>query len=113
MHTNADEGMMNKPDDETTIRRITSVDVARLANVSQSAVSRSFSENGKVSAETRAKVLTAARSLGYTPNIIARSLITQRTNMIGMVMADITNPFYPDVLEKFTLRLREMGQQVL
>jgi DNA-binding LacI/PurR family transcriptional regulator len=108
-----DEDTMKKPDDGTTIRRITSVDVARLANVSQSAVSRTFSESGKVSAETRTKVLAAARALGYTPNVIARSLITQRTNMIGMVMADITNPFYPDVLEKFTLRLREMGQQVL
>lgn len=86
---------------------------ARLANVSQSAVSRSFNENGKVLAETRAKVLAAARTLGYTPNVMARSLITWRTNMIGLVMADITNPSYPNVLEKFTLRLREMGQQVL
>ena len=108
-----DEGTMKKQDDATTIRRMTSIDVARLANVSQSAVSRTFSENGKVSAETRAKVLAAARALGYMPNVIARSLITQRTNIIGMVMADITNPFYPTVLEKFTQRLREMGQQVL
>jgi DNA-binding LacI/PurR family transcriptional regulator len=103
---------MKKQDDGATIRRITSIDVARLANVSQSAVSRTFSENGKVSDTTRAKVLAAARVLGYTPNVIARSLITQRTNIIGLVMADITNPFYPNVLEKFTLRLREMGQQV-
>jgi DNA-binding LacI/PurR family transcriptional regulator len=104
---------MKIEDGGSPIRRVTSVDVARLANVSQSAVSRSFNENGKVSAETRAKVLAAARTLGYTPNVMARSLITQRTNMIGLVMADITNPFYPTVLEKFTLRLREMGQQVL
>ena len=104
---------MKKQGDSATIRRITSIDVARLANVSQSAVSRTFSENGKVSAATRAKVLAAARALGYTPNVIARSLITQRTSIIGMVMADITNPFYPNVLEKFTLRLRDMGQQVL
>lgn len=104
---------MSKQCVSTPIRRVTSVDVARLANVSQSAVSRAFSENGKISAETRAKVLAAARTLGYTPNVIARSLITQRTNIIGLVMADITNPFYPNVLEKFTLRLREMGQQVL
>jgi DNA-binding LacI/PurR family transcriptional regulator len=104
---------MKKQDDHTGMRRVTSSDVARLANVSQSAVSRTFNENGKVSAETRAKVLAAAHSLGYTPNVIARSLSTQRTNIIGLVMADITNPFYPNVLEKFTQRLREMGQQVL
>lgn len=104
---------MKLEDGGSPMRRVTSVDVARLANVSQSAVSRAFNEKGKVSAETRAKVLAAAQTLGYTPNVMARSLITQRTNMIGLVMADITNPFYPNVLEKFTLRLREMGQQVL
>ena len=108
-----DEDTIKKQGDATLLRRTTSIDVARLANVSQSAVSRAFSGNGKIAAATRAKVLAAARALGYTPNAIARSLITQRTNIIGMVMADITNPFYPNVLEKFTLRLREMGQQVL
>ncbi|HEU5087241.1 MAG TPA: LacI family DNA-binding transcriptional regulator, partial [Roseiflexaceae bacterium] len=71
---------------------MTSIDVARLANVSQSAVSRTFSPNAAVSAKTRELVLAAARQLGYTPNALARSLITRRTNIVGVVMADMTNP---------------------
>jgi DNA-binding LacI/PurR family transcriptional regulator len=94
-------------------KRVTSVDVARLANVSQSAVSRTFSPNGAVSAQTRERVLAAARQLGYTPNALARSLITRRTNIVGVVMADMTNPFYPTVLEELARQLAASGRQLL
>ncbi len=94
-------------------KRVTSVDVARRAGVSQSTVSRTFSYDDRVAPETRKKVLAVARDLGYRPNVIARSLITQRTNIVGIVMADLTNPFYPNVLEKFTQRLHDIGRQVL
>jgi DNA-binding LacI/PurR family transcriptional regulator len=66
-----------------------------------------------VSPEAREKVLAAARQLGYKPNAIARSLITHRSNIIGIVMADITSPFYPYVLSKFTDKIQQMGRQVL
>lgn len=94
-------------------QRVTSKDVARLAGVSQPTVSRTFSGGEQVAPDTREKVLEAARKLGYQPNAIARSLITQRTNIVGIVMADITNPFYPNVLEKFIQRLQDIGRQVL
>ena len=94
-------------------KRMTSIDVARLAGVSQSTVSRTFSPKGKVSEQSRQKVLAAAQQLGYKPNAIARSLSTQRTNIIGIVMSYITSPFYPYVLEKFTQRLHDLGRQVL
>lgn len=94
-------------------KRITSIDVARVAGVSQSTVSRTFGSGAKVSAESREKVLTAARELGYKPNVIARSLITHRTNIIGIVMADFTNPFYTNILEKLTQELHGIGLQVL
>lgn len=94
-------------------RAVTSVEVARLAGVSQATVSRVFSANNLVANDTTAKVKEAARTLGYQPNAIARSLITRRTNMIGIVMAEITSPFYPYVLEKFTQRLHESGKRVL
>jgi DNA-binding LacI/PurR family transcriptional regulator len=95
-------------------KKATSIDVARLAGVSQSTVSRTFSGNGgKVSPETQKKVLTAARELGYTPNVIAKSLSTQRTSIVGIVMADITSPFYPYVLELFITELQKIGRQVL
>lgn len=96
-------------------KRITSIDVARLAGVSQSTVSRTFSPSEKysVSSKSRQKVLAVAQQLGYKPNAIARSLSMQRTNIIGIVMAYITSPFYPYVLEKFTERLQALGRQVL
>jgi DNA-binding LacI/PurR family transcriptional regulator len=96
-----------------TSKRVTSIDVARLARVSQSAVSRTFSAGGVVSAETRARVLAAAEQLGYTPNALARSMITRRTNIIGVVMADMINPFYPTVLEELSRQLNAAGRQML
>jgi DNA-binding LacI/PurR family transcriptional regulator len=58
-------------------------------------------------------VQEVALKLGYKPNALASSLTTRRTNMIGLVMAEITSPFYPYVLEKFTQQLHDLGQQVL
>ncbi len=62
---------------------VTSYDVARLAGVSQSAVSRCFKPGASVSAKMRARVMAAAAELGYEPNAIARSLITRRSNLVA------------------------------
>ncbi|MDX1522664.1 MAG: LacI family DNA-binding transcriptional regulator, partial [Anaerolineae bacterium] len=95
-------------------KKVTSVDVAQLAGVSQSTVSRIFTPSDiAVSADTRQKVLTAAKTLGYKPNAIARSLTTRRTNIIGLIMAGIDNPFYPYLLGKFTQRLQNVGLHIL
>ena len=94
-------------------KRASSTDVARLAGVSQAAVSRTFTPNASVSEKTRNKVLAAAKKLGYTPNVIARSLIQQRTKIIGIVMVRFQNPFYALVLGEFTRKLSEMGYQTL
>jgi DNA-binding LacI/PurR family transcriptional regulator len=93
---------------------ITSIDVARLAGVSQPTVSRAFDPEASVAAETRARVLAAARKLGYTPNVIARSLSTQRSNIVGLVMGNINDSmFYPDLLDAFTSALQALGKQTL
>lgn len=92
---------------------ITSVDVAREAGVSQSVVSRAFTVGGKVSPKTRARVLGVAARLGYQPNAMARGLVTQRSNLVGMVVGDSANPFYPRVLTRFSERLQALGKQVL
>ena len=94
-------------------RRVTSIDVAKRAGVSQSTVSRVFSTNSKVSEDKQKRVLEAAKELGYHPNAIARSLTTERTNIIGLVMANLTSPFYPYVLDKFLLRFQSMDKQTL
>ena len=89
------------------------MDVARLAGVSQSAVSRAFTPGASVSADTRAKVAAAARTLGYRPNAIARSLITRRSRIIGLVAAYLQNHFYPEVLERLSARLRAEGYHIM
>ena len=89
-------------------KKVTSTQVARLARVSQSAVSRTFTPGASVSEKMRRRVLEAARKLSYQPNAIARSLITRRSNMMGIVIVNITtNPFYADVLDALSRRFQE------
>ncbi len=92
---------------------ITSFDVARLAEVSQSAVSRTFTPGASVSEATKRKVLDAARKLGYRPNAHARSLITKRSRIIGLVLSYLENLFYPVALERLAKRLQRDGYHVL
>ncbi len=94
-------------------KRVTSLEVALKAGVSQSTVSRAFSGDERLSQSTRERVLEVARKLGYRPNAIARSLITQRTQIIGIVASYMTNPFFPLVLQAFTQTLHELGWRVL
>ena len=91
----------------------TSQDVARLAGVSQSAVSRCFTAGASVSEAMRDKVQEAARKLGYQPNAHARSLITGRSRIIGLVLSHIENLFYPAVLEQLAQRLQQDGYHLL
>ncbi|AMX84756.1 LacI family transcriptional regulator [Geobacillus subterraneus] len=92
---------------------VNSMEVAKKAGVSQSTVSRVFTPGSSVSPKTRKRVLEAARELGYRPNALARGLIMNKTNIIGLAMRDIQNPFYPEILEKFTKALRDNGYHVL
>jgi DNA-binding LacI/PurR family transcriptional regulator len=94
-------------------RPATASDVARRAGVSQSAVSRAFTEGASIAEATRARVQEAARALGYRPNAIARSLTTRRSRIIGVAMANLHNLFYPDVLETLSRGLRARGYQLL
>ena len=91
-----------------------STQVAKLAGVSQSAVSRAFTPGASIAESTRRKVLQAARKLGYQPNAIARSLSTKRSKMIGIVIANVTtNPFYPEVLDALSRQFQQRGQRVM
>lgn len=93
--------------------RVTSVQVAKLAEVSQSAVSRTFTDGASVAPHTRQKVIAAARELGYRPNAIARSLISGRSRMIGLVAAYLDNQFYPVVLERMARALQRHNYHTL
>ena len=94
-------------------RPVTAHDVARLAGVSQSAVSRSFTKGASVSPDTRRKVEEAASSLGYRPNLVARSLITRRSNLIGVAIPSMANPFYSRVLESLSAAFEQLGYRIL
>jgi len=69
----------------------TSEDVARIAGVSRSAVSRTFTDGASVSDQTRRKVLGAARKLKYRPNLFARSLKTRRSFILGLAVSALDN----------------------
>ncbi|MEM9270541.1 MAG: LacI family DNA-binding transcriptional regulator, partial [Pseudomonadota bacterium] len=93
--------------------RVTSHDVARQAGVSQSAVSRVFTPGASVSEKTAQKVRRAADELGYRPNVLARSLITGKSRIIGLVVAYLDNAFYPQALEMLSTSLQDKGYHVL
>lgn len=79
------------------MRRVTITEVAKRANVSISTVSRVLNKNYPVSDEVKERVLQAISELNYQPNAVARSLKKQKTNMIGVVVADISNPFFMQI----------------
>lgn len=91
----------------------TSSDVAKLAKVSQSAVSRTFTAGASVSKATRERVIEAANQLGYRPNALARAVISGRSRLIAVMVAYLDNQFYPVVIEKLSRQLQEKGYQVL
>jgi DNA-binding LacI/PurR family transcriptional regulator len=93
--------------------RATSYDVARHAGVSQSAVSRCFKPGASVAPNTREKIMLAARALGYHPNAIAQGLITRRSNLVAIIISNLTNLYYPEVLAELTQRLSVQGIRVL
>jgi len=94
-------------------KRATSYDVARLAGVSQSAVSRCFKSGASISKKMRDKVMAAATELNYQPNAIARGLITRRSNLIAILVSSQMNFYYPEVLFQLTDRFAAEGLRVL
>ena len=93
--------------------KVTALDVATRAGVSRSAVSRVFTPGASVSKRTADKVRAAATDLGYRPNVLARSLITGRSRIIGLLVAYLENHFYPEAIERLSRLLQERGYHVL
>lgn len=94
--------------------KVTMEYIARMANVSKATVSRVI--NGKtegVGEETRQRVLEVINEYGYMPNLVARGVSTARTKTIGLVIPDITNPFFSEVVSAVEMNLRKRGYAVL
>jgi DNA-binding LacI/PurR family transcriptional regulator len=92
---------------------ITLKEVAARAGVSRAAVSRTFTEGASVSAKTRAKVERAAADLGYSPNMLARSLTTRQTRLVGLVSNNFRNPVFLQIFDLFTRAIQERGLRPL
>lgn len=102
-----------EPKNRLPQRRATSYDVAALAGVSQSAVSRCFKPGASISAKTRDKVVKAASELGYQPNAIARGLITQRSHLAAVIVSANLYFYYPDILSQLTETFAARDMRVL
>lgn len=92
---------------------VTSRDVAHTAGVSQSTVSRVLRGSDKVTEVTRKRVMEAMMRTGYSPNAVARAMRTQRTGTVGVVVARITNPYYPEVIEALSAELAAEDQRMV
>lgn len=88
-------------------------DVAALAGVSPTTVSRVLNNRGYLSESTRTKVHEAMRELGYRPNAIARSLQGQRSQMVGLIFPTVANPFYGEMVYRLESYLAEAGYRVI
>jgi DNA-binding LacI/PurR family transcriptional regulator len=84
-------------EEKFTKRKITIKDIARLAYVSHTTVSRALNDKSRIRKETKERILSIARELNYQPNFIARSLVMRRTKTLGLVITTIVNPFYMDL----------------
>jgi LacI family transcriptional regulator len=91
----------------------TSRDLARLAGVSQATVSRVLTNNPRVNAETRARVLQVLKEANYTPNALARAMKTGRTDTIGVFMTRVTSPFHAELLDEIGRVLSSVGLHMI
>lgn len=88
-------------------------DIAEKLGVSPATVSRALGDSGLVAKETRERIRDAARELGYRPNVSARNLRTRKSMAVLLVVRDIGNPFYLDILKGVDAAAREAGYSVL
>lgn len=88
-------------------------DVAKKANVSISTVSRVLNRRNIVNADTRKRVESAIRDLGYRPNVFARGLMLRKSNILGLVLPDLHGEFYSEVIRGANFRAHELGYQLM
>lgn len=91
------------------MRPVTVYDIAREANVSVATVSRVLNNTAPVKKETRDRIVALMHKHQFQPNALARSLTRKETGMIGFILPDITNPFFPEVLSGFDYEARKLG----
>lgn len=93
-------------------RSVSIKDIARIANVSPSTVSRALNADPRISEATTARILNLAQKMGYTPSLIARDLVTQQTNTIGLVISRISDLFIAELVIGVEQAARSYGYSV-
>src|SRR6202021_1837993 len=88
-------------------------EVAKRAKVSTATVSRTINNSDKVRPATAARVRKAIEELNFYPNTHARTLVSGRSRMLGLIISDITNPFFPELVKSFEGQAVERGQEVI
>jgi DNA-binding LacI/PurR family transcriptional regulator len=88
-------------------------EVAKLAKVSTATVSRTINGSDKVSARTAERVQKAIKELNFYPNTHARTLVSGRSRMLGLIISDITNPFFPELVKHFEDQAVQKGLEVI
>ncbi|WP_419892434.1 LacI family DNA-binding transcriptional regulator [Paenibacillus xylanexedens] len=88
-------------------------DVAQLAGVSVATVSRVINDRGYVHADTRKKVEDAVKALNFSPNEVARSLYKRKSKLIGLLLPDITNPYFPQLARGVEDRMQEQDYRLI
>ena len=88
-------------------------DVAREAGVSTATVSNVLNKTGKVGQRTHLLVLSAVKRLGYVPDVHARHLASRVSRTLGIIVSDIENPFFPEVIKSFETRARHLGYDAI
>jgi LacI family transcriptional regulator len=93
--------------------KVTIKDIARMANVSHTTVSRAINNKSRIRYETKEKILSIAREVNYRPNFIARSLVMKRTKTLGLVITTIANPFYIELAQGIETTARGLGYNII
>lgn len=88
-------------------------EVADAAGVSTATVSNVLNKRGKVGRKTKDLVLSTVKRLGYLPNIHARRLASRDTRTLGIIVSDIENPFFPEIIKSFLSRTRQLGYEAI
>ncbi len=97
----------------TKPKKLNSMDIAKLAGVSQATVSRVLSGGGSVKPATREKVLKIINQQGYRPNAFARGMRTQHASTVGVAVSRITNPIVPEILEELSRQFAGSNRRVI
>jgi LacI family transcriptional regulator len=92
---------------------VTLKDIAKTAGVSVMTVSRALNDKPDICKETKNYILKIARELGYTPNSLAKSLVTRKTYTIGIIVPDNLDPFYPEVVQGIADQCRDRGYSII